>query len=242
MVVITNEGFYFQSGEGENVSRPFDPQSLNRYSYVNNRPSGFVDPSGHNQDLHGGRVYNNSKRTILVHGSMLYSDYKTQYCQNLTEQQCRDNVSNSADGKKYSRILYKAKPNEDGAGLDFVQGWWELAAGKASYQDLHIVDVDYIMANEGDRLGYCPNSGCPGLVDTYGYNEAELKINNVDDAYITDTAAPSNVLIVTIKSGWPRHPIIGLGQSLAHRGWKGCDPRQGRNGCAGNAGYWENPN
>jgi hypothetical protein len=29
------------------VPEPADPQSLNRYSYVNNRPLNFIDPSGH---------------------------------------------------------------------------------------------------------------------------------------------------------------------------------------------------
>ena len=32
----------------DTISNPFDPQDLNRYSYVRNNPINFVDPSGHN--------------------------------------------------------------------------------------------------------------------------------------------------------------------------------------------------
>ncbi len=48
------------------VSQPYDPQTLNRYSYVLNNPLRYTDPTGHIADPGAGGLGSMSRSTIMA--------------------------------------------------------------------------------------------------------------------------------------------------------------------------------
>jgi hypothetical protein len=50
------------------VPEPENPQSYNRYSYVNNSPTNYLDPTGHNRDCGMGDPVCNGDRSALTRG------------------------------------------------------------------------------------------------------------------------------------------------------------------------------
>ncbi len=246
-VVVTDEGFRFQSQRGENTNAPSNPQNLNRYSYVNNNPASHLDPSGHNLTNPGGKVHNRSHRTVLVYGNITAKDFYAN-CGNGPDHpySCQLDPSMSqhwvygSDGSGHKAggglsAEDQAKLNslspEDQKNLAIangydLQGWFVLGAGKDSDTWLHMPDADFVRAADHDTI-YEYSQACVVWVicsssQGSGHATSELyKLADSQEVVITDDLGYLNLSV----SGFYFHiNPFGTSNGWHHCKYNGDDP------------------
>jgi len=137
------QGFWFQlsSEERQQTPAPWGPrnaQALNRYSYVQNNPLRYTDPTGHDVrcpvtigetawSCSGGKVFNESDEDVIVVGERDKRDE-------------RGRIIRDENGDPvWEQVKVVLKPGQD------------------AYSDHGIVDVDYIQPYEGQISGHGSN-------------------------------------------------------------------------------------
>jgi hypothetical protein len=98
-----------------NTMGPQNPQALNRYSYVQNNPVKYVDPSGHETCYQGvgcgGVVVNNTNQSIWIIGSRVVAS-----CAGMNSCSCKNGTC------VQEGVVMELKPNErsDASGKDMA--------------------------------------------------------------------------------------------------------------------------
>jgi len=240
---LQSNGFPFQSGKSGGSSGPSAPQSLNRYSYVSNEPLKNIDPTGHSQDM-GGRVYNHSKhRSVWVYGSIPFEEFQKKHADNcFTIDNCP--ALHTLEAQIGGWMIHDGTA-EGNTGQFYVMGWFILNPGEDSFSKWGMVDADLIMAAPLDSLAYCNDDGgygCDGTEPRFGFNVAEFKIANGDDATITDSRFGDWGEIHITSAGLlgGRDPwYAGLVQPLSPRGWRACPATGWWAGCRLDPYYYD---
>ena len=168
---LLSDGFW---GESIHPDGPRNPQTLNRYAYVENNPILHSDPSGHakcNTLGCGGVVENRSSKSVRVFGT--YRDGSESSCTQEGVSGCT-----KLDDGKWAK-----------------QGWRELPKDKTS-ADIDIFDADMVQAMDDQNPLHGMVVDGPWAMEEGYDTRYEYKVADVERVYVRDAKISGNRTMV----------------------------------------------
>jgi RHS repeat-associated protein/uncharacterized repeat protein (TIGR01451 family) len=226
-----------------------DPQVLNRYSYVQNNPVAYTDPTGHGhcaQPGCGGVVRNYSSKDVWVFGTIYDPNYLITPERGGRYRQERLDEDGNPDIPDAKRPTACGEDSPHGGHpvskkpCSYVQGWFILKAGQSTDTHLKMGDADAVrgydeplydfnpQARHQDNLAVNPHGGPDGSSEVFQFTSGT-------EVIIADVSGKRAIVAVNPKAGQPLWEDPDVGPSIGGHyggpllkpekyGWHSCTP------------------